>query len=77
MAVPDDRPGAEDGSCGIDALVPVLAAEFPVYFFATQRTWDGVSLSALDKDGAARPGVYAVITRDPDEMRRALQEGKQ
>jgi hypothetical protein len=68
--------GVPDGQRGLDALVPVLAAEFPVYSFATQRTWDGVSLSAQDKNGAARPGVYAVITDDPDEMRQTLREGR-
>jgi len=64
----------EDNPRGLDALVPELAAEFPAYLFGTQRTWSGVSLSALHKGGTARPGVYAVITSDPDEMRGALEE---
>ncbi len=55
--------------------MPVLAAEFPVYFFATQPTWDGVCLAAQARNGAAWPGVYAVITSDPEEMRQALREG--
>jgi hypothetical protein len=67
--------GVPDGPRRLAALVPVLAAEFPVYFFATYRTWNGVSLFALDKDGAAGAGVYAVITSDPDEMRRTLRAG--
>lgn len=66
--------GVPDGPRGLDALVPVLAAEFPVYFFATQRTSCGVSLSGQDNNRAARPGVYAVITDDPDQMRLALRE---
>ena len=70
---PDDRPGAEASPRGLDALVPVLAAEFPVYVFGTLRTYNGVSLSARHKDGAAGTGVYAVITSDPGEMRRALR----
>jgi hypothetical protein len=74
MTRADDRPGAEQGRRGLDALVPTLAVEFPVYSFGTQRTRNGVSLSAQDKHGAARPGVYAAITSDPDEMRRALRE---
>ena len=49
--------------------------EFPVYFFATQPTWDGVCLAAQARNGAARPGVYAVITSDPEEMRQAFREG--
>jgi hypothetical protein len=51
-----------------------LEAEFPGYEFATQQTWGGVSISARRREGCARPGVYAVITGDPDEMRRVLIE---
>ena len=51
-----------------------LAAEFPGYEFGTQRTWDGVSIVAVCQDGAARPGLYVVVTDDLDEMRRALAE---
>jgi hypothetical protein len=46
-------------------------------FVSVLMDWNGVSLSAPDKRGAARPGVYAVITSDPDEMRRTLREGEQ
>ena len=67
-----DPPGQEDSPRELDALVPVLAAEFPVYVFGTLQTYNGVSLSARHKDGAAGTGVYAVITTDPGEMRRAL-----
>jgi len=67
-----DPPGQENSPRELDALVPVLAAEFPVYVFGTLRTYNGVSLSARHKDGAAGTGVYAVITTDPGEMRRAL-----
>ena len=68
--------GVPDGPSELDALVPVFAAEFPVYSFATLRTWNGVSLFAQDKNRAARPGVYAVITDDPDELRRTLRGGR-
>ena len=51
-----------------------LAAEFPGYEFGTQRTWDGISIVAVRQDGAARPGLYVVVTDDLDEMRRALGE---
>jgi hypothetical protein len=77
MTETDSRLGAVESSRGLDTLVPALAAEFPDYFIGTQPTWNGVSLSAHDKDRAAHPGVYAVVTDDPDEMRRALREGHQ
>ena len=56
------------------ARLTELAAEFPGYDFSTQRTWEGVSLIAVRQDGSARPGLYAVITADLDEMRRALRD---
>jgi hypothetical protein len=51
-----------------------LAAEFPGYEFATQRTWAGTSIVATRHGGCLRPGLYVVITDDVDEMRRALLE---
>ena len=60
---------------GASAELSGLAAEFPGYEFGTQRTWDGISIVALCHDGAARPGLYVVVTDDLDEMRRALLEG--
>ena len=59
---------------GLTAELSGLAAEFPGYEFATQRTWGGISIVARRHGGCARPGVYAVVTDDPDEMRRALLE---
>ena len=56
------------------ARLTELAAEFPGYDFGTQRTWEGVSLTAVRQAGSARSGLYAVITADLDEMRRALLE---
>lgn len=57
---------------GFGNLLRLLADEFPAYEFGTQRTWNGVSLVAVCRDGADRAGTYAVITRDPDEMRHVL-----
>jgi putative acetyltransferase len=54
------------------ARLTELAAEFPGYDFGTQRTWEGVSLTAVRQNGSARSGLYAVITADLEEMRRAL-----
>jgi hypothetical protein len=59
---------------GVTAQLSGLAAEFPGYEFATQRTWGGISIVARRHGGCARPGVYAVVTDDPDEMRHALLE---
>jgi hypothetical protein len=58
----------------VPAELSELAAEFPGYEFARQETWDGVSIIAVRHGGCARPGLYAVVTDDPDEMRRALLE---
>lgn len=49
-----------------------LAAEFPDYEFATQRTRSGISIIATRNGGCAQPGLYAVVAGDLDEMRRAL-----
>jgi hypothetical protein len=59
---------------GAPAELTGLAAEFPGYEFATQRTSGGISVVASRHGGCARPGLYAVVTGDLDEMRRALLE---
>jgi hypothetical protein len=59
---------------GVPAELSELAAEFPGYDFATQQTWGGISIIARRHEGCARPGLYAAVTGDPDELRRALLE---
>jgi len=59
---------------GLSGELSELEAEFPGYEFAVQPAWGGISISARRREGCARPGVYAVVTGDPDEMRRALLE---
>jgi hypothetical protein len=59
---------------GASAELSELAAEFPGYEFATQQTWDGIAIIARRHGGGTRPGLYAVVTDDADEMRRALLE---
>ncbi len=59
---------------GASAELSELAAEFPGYEFATQQRWDGISIIAMRHEGGLRPGLYAVVTNDVDEMRRALLE---
>ena len=61
---------------GAPAELSELAAEFPGYEFATQRTWDGISVIATRHEGCARPGLHTVITDDLDEMRRALLDSE-
>jgi hypothetical protein len=61
---------------GAAAELGELAAEFPGYEFATQRTWGGIAIVARRQGGCARPGTYAVVTDDLDEMRRALAENE-
>ncbi len=59
---------------GDPAELTGLAAEFPGYEFGTQQSWGGISITAVRLDGAARPGLYVVVTDDLNEMRRALLE---
>jgi hypothetical protein len=59
---------------GAPAELSELAAEFPGYEFDTQQTWDGISVIARRHGGGARPGLYAVVANDLDEMRRVLLE---
>ena len=58
---------------GEPAELSELAAEFPGYEFATQQTWDGVSILARRHERSTAR-LYAVVTDDVDEMRRALLE---
>ena len=59
---------------GAPAELSGLAAEFPDYEFATQQTWGGIAIIARRQEGCARPGLYAIVTGDLDEMRRVLLE---
>ena len=59
---------------GARAELSGLAVEFPGFEFATQRTWNGISIIARRREGCTRPGLYAIVTDDLDEMRRALLE---
>ena len=67
-----DALGREVVLRGLGNLVLRLAAEFPAFEFGTQRTWNGVSLVAVRRDGADRAGTYVVITSDPGEMCHVL-----
>lgn len=67
-----DALGREIVLRGFGNLLLLLADEFPAFEFGTQRTWNGVSLVAVRRDGADRAGTYAVITSDPGEMRHML-----
>jgi hypothetical protein len=66
------RPGTAPAASLPAALARVLAAEFPGYSFGPARTWRGQAVQAVRRDRDAA-GVYAVITSDPDEMRRVLR----
>jgi hypothetical protein len=67
-----DALGRELAPRGLGYMLPRLAAEFPAYEFGMQRTYSGVSLVAVCRDGSARAGTYAIITSDPGEMRHVL-----
>ena len=70
----------DSGGCPLISVTRVpaelsgLATEFPGYEFATHQTRGGLSIIAKRHGGCARPGLYAVVSGDPDELRRALLE---
>jgi hypothetical protein len=66
--------GPQTSSARAGTQLTELSAEFPGYEFATQQTWAGPAIVARRHGGCAQPGLYAVVTADPDEMRRALLE---
>jgi hypothetical protein len=67
-----DALGREVVLRGFGNLLLLLADEFPAFEFDTQRTWNGVSLVAIRREGADLAGTYAVITSDLGEMRHVL-----
>jgi hypothetical protein len=75
-SVSPDALGCDQASHGLGNLLPELAADFPCFEFATQRTWNGVSLVAVCRDGAAQPGTCVIVTSDPGEMRQELTSGR-
>ncbi len=52
------------------ALVGELQAEYPGWCFTVRRRFDGSRLEACRAQ--ATSGLYAVITADPAELRREL-----
>ena len=62
------RPGR-----GLEGMLSRLAAAYPWFDFGTQRTRDGTALAAVRRK-RGEPGLYAVITPDPEELRDALRE---
>lgn len=62
---------------GIEGALSRLAAKFGDRFdFGMQQTSDGISLAAVRHKGDDGPGLYAIITDDPDEMRDALRQDR-
>ena len=59
------------GRASLDDLVREFGRRF---WFSTARMRDHRALTALRRSRADEPGLYAVITPDPDEMRAALRE---
>jgi hypothetical protein len=70
--------GISDGSTSQEPVIDdvrdavrIVSADFPFYQFGIQPTSNGISLVAVNRAGANEPGVYAVITPDPVEIRQA------
>jgi hypothetical protein len=56
-----------------DPLDPCLArfqSTYPGFWFTTQRTWSGISIAAIRRDGGE--GLHTIVTADPDEMQAEL-----
>ena len=67
--------GNNDMTSNLYATVSELHQEFGAKFIiGAVRSRDGISLAAVKNDHAGEPGLYAVITGDPGELREALQE---
>jgi hypothetical protein len=47
---------------------------YPEFWFTTQRTWSGISISAIRQDGGE--GLHTIITADPDEMQAELARNR-
>lgn len=66
-------PQVQDARAALDALVRAFSREFRQFAFGTQQTWGGVSIAAVRRERGA-PGLTAVITADPQEMRDVLRQ---
>lgn len=64
--------GDDEGRFGVIALM--LAREFRRYDFRPVRMHDHVAIAAVRHGDPSQPGLYAVVTNDLGEMRRALAE---
>ncbi len=69
VTVPQDPPSRER----LDIAAVALDDEFREFDVMTCRARGGYALAARRRDGCA-PGLYAVVTADPAEMRAALLE---
>ncbi len=72
------RDGSSDAESGkrlapLSVVAARLAVEFRRFEIRTIRLHRGEALSALRRAGASEPGLYAVITDDPAEMRAVLR----
>lgn len=57
---------AADDHAAQSLVIAKFRGDFPEFRFATQTTWNGVSIVAVRMDSAE--GLHTVITGDPDEM---------
>lgn len=68
--------GADRQRRSLDTIIRALARDFRRFTFGTQQTWDGTAIAAIRRK-PDEPGLYAVITPDPEEMRAALREDEE
>jgi len=70
------RPAAQDPArSALEDEAGRLDAEFGAFdVTTTAQARNGYALTARRRAGASEPGLYAVVTADPDEMRAALEQ---
>jgi hypothetical protein len=69
----DEHPDPPEGcSSARPGQVQELTRDYPAFEFRSVPTWRGSALLACRRAGVRVTGLYVIITKDEDEMRREL-----
>ncbi len=66
----EDLPPMTADQMSLSLMLSGLRADYPGWIFAIQHRFDGAHLEAYRPQASA--GLYALITADPAELRREL-----